>query len=326
MKNTQKSMASLLVLLIYLQSLVVPARAGNEFVRRNTPEPTVATQSSSTGVELTALSTPFNNHTAIDYHGGTRKVVVSANSTTGQPNNFELIQADGVHANFSNVSGVSGQLKVATARDDGLGVSVAGFKSGDLFTSTAAPGVVARVASDGGTVQNPWATLAGETGLVTGLYVDRTGIYGGDVIAVTTSGGIWRINSTGLATQVALLGTALTGVTTIPDAPEKYGPWSGKILAGAKEQGHIYAVDTNGTVATYTLNLNPADIRLIPAHENFYGVDPVSRKLWAAPADAFADMIGDILVAESSGMLTHVRWNGTDFETSHLAQVPQWSQ
>src|SRR6185369_11464127 len=112
MKNHQKSMASLLVLLIYLQSLAVPALAARGFVRPtypnthtyNAPEPTVATQSSSTGVELTALSTAFNNHTGIDYHGGTRKVVVSANSTTGQPNNFELIQADGAHANFSNVS------------------------------------------------------------------------------------------------------------------------------------------------------------------------------------------------------------------------------
>jgi hypothetical protein len=233
MKNLQKSMASLLVLLMFLQSLAVPALAAKEFVRptypkapehSNAPKPAVAVQSSNFGVELTALSTAFNNHAGIDYHQRTRKVVVSANSTTGQPNNFELIQADGAHANFSNVSGVSGELKIATARDDGLGASLAGFKPGDLFTSTNAPGVVARVASDGGTVQNPWATLTGETGLVTGLYVDRTGIYGGDVIAVTTSGGIWRINSTGLATRVALLGTALNGVTTIPEASEKYGP------------------------------------------------------------------------------------------------------
>lgn len=324
MKNLQQSMARLLVLLMFLQPILAAKAFGRPTY--NAPEPPVTAQSSSSGVELTALTTAFNNHAGIDYHQRTRKVVVSANSTTGQPNNFELIQADGAHASFSNVSGVSGELKIATARDDGFGVSLAGFKPGDLFTGTEAPGVVARVASDGGMVQNPWATLSGETGVVTSLHVDRTGIYGGDVIAVTTSGGIWRINANGLATQVALLGTPLTGVTTVPDATEEYGPWSGKILAGAKNLGLIYAVDTNGTVATYTLNLNPADIRLIPAHENFYGVDPVSRKIWGAPADAFADMIGDILIAESSGMLTHVRWNGTDFESRHIAQVPQWSQ
>jgi len=84
------------------------------------------------------------------------------------------------------------------------------------------------------------------------LYVDRTGIYGGDVIAVTTSGGIWRINATGIATQVALLGTALSGVTTLPDAVEKYGPWSGKIVVGAKDQGLIYALDATGNLLSET--------------------------------------------------------------------------
>lgn len=286
---------------------------------------TITTQSNS-GIELTPLTTSFNNHIGIDYHQRTRKVVVSANSSLGQPNNFELIQAEGAHASFSNMSGVSGELKLATARDDGFGLSLAGFKPGELFTGTDAPGVVARVASDGATLQNPWATLTGETGLVTGLHVDRTGVYGGDVIAVTTSGGIWRVNSAGLATQVALLGTALNGVTTIPEDSEKYGPWSGKIVVGAKDQSLIYAVDTTGSVVTYTLGVNPGDVRLIPAHENFYGVDPLSRKIWGAPADAFADMIGDILIAQPSGVLTHVQWNGTDFETEPIAQVSQWAQ
>lgn len=338
-------LASLLALLTFLQPL--PLLAANDFPRssatsyssestpgkvdiladRQAPDETSTTASNSSfGVELTPLNTAFNNHAGIDYHQRTRKVVVSANSTAGQPNNFELIQADGAHGNFSNLSGVGGDLKIATARDDGFGVSLAGFQPGDLFTSTDVPGVVARIASDGGTVQNPWTTLSGETGLVTGLYIDRTGIYSGDVIAVTSSGGIWRINSTGLATQVALLGTALTGVTTIPEAPEKYGPWSGKILVGAKDQGLIYTVDATGQVVTYTLGINSGDIRLIPAHENFYGVDPLTRKIWGAPADAFASMIGDILIAEPSGALTHVRWNGTGFDTRRVAQISQWGQ
>lgn len=341
---TRQLIAGFLALIIFLQPLAALRVSANESPRwskspAHSNEPAhnnavadpeapgeTVTPQSSFGVELTPLNTAFNNHAGIDYHERTRKVVVAANSTQGQPNNFELIQADGAHASFSNVSGVTGQLKIATARDDGFGVSLAGFKPGELFTATDTPGVVARIASDGGTVQNPWVTLTGETGLVTGLYVDRTGIYAGDVIAVTSSGGIWRINSAGLATQVALLGTALSGVTTIPDAAETYGPWSGKILAGAKDLGLIYAVDATGTVVTHTLGINCGDIRSIPAHENFYGVDPLSAKIWGAPADAFADMIGDILIAEPSGVLTHVRWNGTEFETRQLAQVSQWGQ
>ncbi|HEY4425929.1 MAG TPA: fibro-slime domain-containing protein, partial [Pyrinomonadaceae bacterium] len=341
---TRQLIASFLALIIFLQPLAASRIVANESPRQsnspiyskepahnNTAAPeapgeTVMPQSNSFGVELTSLNTAFNNHAGIDYHERTRKVVVAANSNQGQPNNFELIQADGAHASFSNVSGMTGELKIATARDDGFGVSLAGFRPGELFTATDTPGVVARIASDGGAVQNPWATLPGETGLVTGLYVDRTGIYGGDVIAVTTSGGIWRINSAGLATRAALLGTALSGVTTIPDAAEKYGPWSGKILAGAKDLGLIYAVDATGNAVTYPLGINAGDIRLIPAHENFYGVDTLSRKIWGAPAAAFADMIGDILIAEPSGALSQVRWNGTEFETHHLAQVSQWEQ
>src|SRR5689334_5507237 len=89
-----------------------------------TPETVTTTQTSNFGVELTPLTTAFNNHVGIDYHQRTRKVVVSANSTLGQPNNFELIQADATHGTFSNLSGVSGELKIATARDDGFGVSL----------------------------------------------------------------------------------------------------------------------------------------------------------------------------------------------------------
>src|SRR5215203_3308307 len=225
---TRQLIAGFLALIIFLSPIAPWRVTANEFPRSakdtstknettdNTvadseaPEETLPPQSSSTGVELAQLNTAFTAHTGIDYHQRTRKVVVSANATQGQPGNFELIQADGTHGTFSNVSGLTGELRIATARDEGFGVSLGGFKPGELFTGTNVPGVVARVASDGGTLQNPWATLADETGLVTGVYVDQTGVYGGDVIAVTTTGGIWRINSTGLATRVALLGTSLT--------------------------------------------------------------------------------------------------------------------
>ena len=123
-QNTRQLVATLLALLIFLQPIAAIAavhttksiptpRYSNTDALPYQPaaEAPVAPQSSSFGVELTALNTAFTNHTGIDYHQRTRKVVVSANSNTGQPNNFELIQADGAHANFSNVSGVNGELK-----------------------------------------------------------------------------------------------------------------------------------------------------------------------------------------------------------------------
>jgi len=150
-QNTRQLVATLLALLIFLQPIAAIAAVNSSnsttLTHSNTdavpyraaPDAPPVPQSSSFGVELTALNTAFNNHAGIDYHQRTRKVVVSANSTLGQPNNFELIQADGTHTNFSNLSGVSGELKLATARDDGFGLSIAGFKPGELFTTTDTP-------------------------------------------------------------------------------------------------------------------------------------------------------------------------------------------
>jgi RHS repeat-associated protein len=127
--------------------------------------------------------------------------------------------------------------------------------------------------------------------------------------------------------MVASLNTPLSGVTTIPDDAAKYGPWAGKILAGAKDQGAVYAIDAQGNSTSYQLGLNPSDIRVIPAHENFYGVDPAGGKIWGAPDDAFAGIIGDILIAQGApGLLARVRWNGTEFEAGQIAAVSSWEQ
>jgi RHS repeat-associated protein len=306
--------------------------AGGRVAARSAPsgfsQPAAVTPAPETfGVVLTALSTVFNNHTGIDYHQQSRNVIVSANAPSGQPNNFELIDGDGAHHAFSNISGLGGSLKIATARDDGQGASLGGFRMGELFTGTGVPGVVGRVAPDGAVVRNPWVTLTGEAGLPGGLHVDRTGVFGGDLIVVTDAGGVWRVNAAGVASQVATLNTPLAGVTTIPDDVARYGPWAGKILAGAKEQGAVYAVDAQGGATSYTLGVSPEEIKVVPAHENFFGLDLAEGKLWGAPADAFSSLIGDVLVAqESPGVLTRVRWNGTGFETAQIAQVASWGQ
>lgn len=276
---------------------------------------------------LRALSSEFNSPIGIDYHQPTNKVVMSVNYPSGQPSNFELVAADGTRAPFANISGLTEELKLATARDSLVGgVSIGGFQSGELFTGSGVPGVIVRISPDGSTVHNPWVILPGESGLLRGsLHVDRTGVFGGDLIAVTTTGGVWRINAAGQPTQLTRLGTHLEGLSTIPNNPAKYGPWAGKILVGAEEQGFLYTVDVQGHIAFYQLGINPEDIDIIPANENFFGVGFSEQTLWGAPAAAFAGMVGDILVAqESPGILYRVRWNGSAFEKAQLAQVSQW--
>ena len=108
-------------------------------------------------IVLTPVSTTFNDLTGIDHHQPANKVVVSVNQPAGQPRNFELLAADGAHSDFSNVAGLTGELKIATARDDGQGTSRGGFAPGELFVGAGAPGVIARIAADGSTIRNPWS-------------------------------------------------------------------------------------------------------------------------------------------------------------------------
>jgi RHS repeat-associated protein len=289
-------------------------------------KPSLASQSF--GIVLTPVNTPFNGSVGISHHQPTGKLLSSSFSPSGQPKNFELIAADGIHTDFSNVAGISGELRIATARDDGQGTSLGGFTPGELFTSTSVPGAIARLAADGSTVQNPWVILPDETGLLAGgLHLDRTGVFGGDLIAVTTLGGVWRIAASGQATRIADLDTRLEGVTVVPNDLDRYGPWAGKILTGAKDQGLIYAIDTQGTSTPYQFGINPEDITVIAAHENFYGIDPSEQKIWGASANAFSSIIGDVLIAqETPGTLSRVHWNGTEFEVSQIGQVTRWKQ
>jgi hypothetical protein len=274
-------------------------------------------------IVLTIISTPFNNPIGIDHHVPTNKVIMSVNYPSGFPYNLEIVAHNGSRTGFSSVSGLTDELKIATVRD-----TIGGFAVGEVFTGNGHPGQIVRISADGLTVQNPWVTLAGEPGLMRGsLYVDRTGIFGGDLIVVTTSGNVWRINSSGVATKLASIGVHLEGLSTIPNNATKYGPWAGKILTGAEGQTRFYTISTSGAVAFYNIGVQPEDIDIIPENENFFGVNYGAGRLMGAPASAFDGMEGDLLVAqEFPGYLWHIRWNPATsaFEKTVLATVAQW--
>src|SRR5262249_33083684 len=161
--------------------------------------------------------------------------------------NFELVAGDGTRTRFSNASGFRDEVYFAIARDEGGGLSRGGFRGGELFCGNGATGEIVRISADGAAIQNPWERLPGEIGLMRGgLHLDETGVWGGDLIVVTSTGGVWRVNSAGQAQRLTDLGTHLEGVTTVSNDPARYGPWAGKILAGAEQQSRIYAIDPQG--------------------------------------------------------------------------------
>ena len=276
---------------------------------------------SANAITLTPIATGFNNPVGIDHHAPTNKVVMSVHYSNGQPYNFELVAADGTRAQFSSISGFTDEVKIGTAR-----TTANGFTAGELFTGTGVAGRIARISPDGATVLNPWVTLPAEPGLMRGsLHIDRTGVWGGDLIVVTTAGGVWRVTAAGVPTKVAQITTHLEGLVTVPDDTTRYGPWAGKILIGAEAQTRIYSVSTSGSVTPYNLGIQPEDIEIVPANENFFGVDFGGSRLMGAPPSEFAGMVGDVVIAqEFPGILWRVRWNGSNFEVTEIARVGQW--
>jgi hypothetical protein len=274
-------------------------------------------------VNLVNISTNFNNPIGIDHYEPTNMVVMSVNYPDGRPRNFELVAADGRRQRFSTFAGLTEEVKIATVRKSDC---QAGFNVGDFYTGSGQPGVLVKITADGKTIKNPWIRFSGEDGLLRGsLFQDRYCVVGGDLVVVTTTGGVWQVKSNGKSKQLVDLGTHLEGLSTIPDDP-RYGPWAGKILIGAEDQGRIYAVSPDGRAEHWNLGIMVEDIDVVPPGENFFGVDYAGRRLVGADVTQWVDKVGDVVIAQESGALFDVRWNEArgDFDVKQLAQVAQW--
>lgn len=279
---------------------------------------------------FTAITTAFNSPIGIDYHEHTGTVVITVNYPSGNPLAFERVETDGGHVAFSSVTGLTNEVKIATAR-----TGAAGFSPGELFVGNGIDGQIVRISPDGGTVQNPWVDLPGpDNGLLRGsLYVDRTGVWGNELLVATTAGELWRINASGVPTLIADADVHLEGLVTVPDAPARYGPLAGKAIAGAENEGLLYVFDTSGTIASLNVGVAVEDIDIIVPHENFFGVNYGTSRLIGVPAQNMLPMAGDILLTQESVTsvgLYHLRYDGTVLVAEELtaasgsASLGQW--
>jgi hypothetical protein len=166
------------------------------------------------------------------------------------------------------------------------------------------------------------------------LYIDQTGIWGNDLLAVSgaddllhlqsTNLNVWRIHSpTNIQPVATIPAQHLEGLLTLPNDP-RYGPWAGKLLTADETQATIYAVATNGTFTTNYLGFNADTIRLIPTNQDLYCVQfrkfsqPCS--LLRVRREFFKRYGGDILIVQSGEVgsddpiIFILRWNGTSFD------------
>jgi len=284
-------------------------------------------------VLFTALTTSFNQPIGIDYHEPTNSVVMSVNYPTGSPLNFERVEADGSHQPFSGFSGLTEEVKIATVRSGNQG----GFVTGDLFVGNGIDGQIVRITDGGATISNPWVDLPGDgNGLMRGsMFVDRSNLFGGELVAVTTTGQVWQISAAGVPAPIlAAVGTHLEGALIVPDYPARYGPLAGKLIAGAEEVGLLYAITPAGVVTSYSVGVAIEDIDLIPPKENFFGVNFGTSTLIGAQADQFRSLAGDILLTQESptggSSLFRLQWNGSELVAQEIpvadgsATLGQW--
>jgi hypothetical protein len=278
-------------------------------------------------VSLSTLAGPLNNPIAVDYQETSDSLIVSLNYVNGLPYNFVRVSRAGVVTQFSSASGYIEEVYLAVAPSQNCsatGLSLGGFNVGDVFAGSGT-GTVARISADGATVQNVFATLPGETGqLWGGLYFDRTGNFGGDLMVCTTTGGVYRVKSTGgVGTLVAKFpgNLAVEHIITLPNDP-RFGPLSGKILVGGTDIGlppsgatNVFAVDPidamhpAGTFTQYSVPsiIEPEGFRIVPAGGDFFGTDfggsvAAPKLVVTAPASGFSSIVGDLVIA-SEGMI-----------------------
>ena len=84
-------------------------------------------------------------------------------------------------------------------------------------------------------------------------------------------------------------------------------------------------MDAAGQVTSYQLGIRAENINVVPAQENFFGVDFGGGAIYGASASQFKDMVGDVVMSEEfGGRLWHVHWNGSEFIKIPLGQVTQW--
>ncbi len=274
----------------------------------------------------------LNAPIGIDYHPPTNSLIVSFNHPTGNPKNFRRIASNGAASDWSNLGGIgdpNGEIKLGIVQ-----TTANGFTAGDLYFGAAQPGKIGKITADGSGVFTNWATLTGDTNLLLGgFHVDRTGVFGGDLIVVTGSGGVWRVTAATNATKVAQIngassgeGTVLEGVLTVFNDPCKYGPWAGKILTCAEHENLLCAVDTNGTVAVFNLGIGlPEDVDLVVTNQNlfclnFVSTAPATSAVLKVPKTLLTNFVDDLLIVEeNTATLVIVHWDGVRFVTRRLS-------
>jgi RHS repeat-associated protein len=256
---------------------------------------------------LQTVNEGFSAPSLLDYHAATGNLLISS----GQPAKLELFSKNrGIEFISNKLFPVANPLSIAAARD-----KTGRFVPGEVFLGFE-NGTIFRVSADGARITK--IKLPREkSALSGGLIVDKTNVFGGDLIAATGDGKIWRVDESGGRNLFIGLNTEIKGLEIIPNDFKRFGTLAGKLIVGTPEQRGLFAIDENGQMIFFPLDIKPQDIDLIVKNENLFAVATDPGKIFGLDAKNFSDKTGDILITSAESKEFYVlRWDGAGFQIS----------
>jgi RHS repeat-associated protein len=290
---------------------------------------------------LVPVGTPDNGAfvTSLTYYEPDKSLLAAEGPSGG----LIEIKPDGSASPFSLYQpqlSYGGETYLASAQWGNLG----GFTPGDVFLLRANDASIARISNNGQTVIDPWVKMGGGYlyGEGGGITFDQTGVFGGDLIAVTTQGAVWQIDAKGNATLLAQLDESgfsepVEGVAVLPDDPTRYGPLAGCVIVGQNDyvsggvpHTGLWAIDAHGTATFYDLGLgayapgtdwsSPDAVGVVQPNENLF--TDLNQQFGLAQGVSYSEissMTGDIFVLTEGLGLFRVFWNGESLQAQNIS-------
>ena len=164
-------------------------------------------------------------------------------------------------------------------------------------------------------------TLPAGSGTVRQIFFDPGSSFGGDMLVTTTSGNIYKIDSTGATSLLASVGEDTEGMDIATSA---WGPYAGDLLVGSEGSGTVRLVSPTGTVTVVgsvgsfpgaeTVSSIPLNLNASDPLQGFY-VSDYPLDVQFAAASNFTGLLGDVIVTDEFGGSTawDVHYNGSGF-------------
>jgi hypothetical protein len=250
------------------------------------------------------------------------------------PNNSQLYQTDlsgGSVTTFgSPIPNASSELYVSSSL--GLG----GFPNRDIYVSAGPGNGLFHISNDGST-QGAFI-VTGATSLnseyVKGIAFDPYGNYGYNMLVSTDAGNLYRVNSSGVATLLASVGSGVV-LEGIDFAPAGFGPVGGQAVVASESANTLFAVSNTGIVTNLSslgvstpgaeeIGFVPLDLGSGGPLEGFYAAAYPGSGILKFDASQFAGMLGDAIVTNEFGAwdIYNIHWDGSSFVVSTIGNFP----